>query len=143
MEENTVVQRLRAKNFGISEPPELSGPGKKTWILCGSPDDDKNCDPALGQVSFENGHVNVITTNWVETKSAEEVVMALYGATKDLEKRGFTHCQLASKETFDPGSEVQYVQMKCNEHLSLSVVHLHSRQTPSLVAVQEILVAKK
>ena len=36
-------------------------------------------------------------------------VAALHGAAKDLEKHGFTHCQLASRETFDPGFEVQYV----------------------------------
>ncbi len=141
MDENTVAQKLREKNFGIQEPQELSSAQRKTWLLCESPDPNaKDCD--LGQVSFRNGHVNVIVKHWVSTKSAVEAVDTLYGATKDLEKRGYTHCQLASKETFEPGSEVKYVEMKCGEHLSLRVIHLHSTKTASLVAVEEMLLAK-
>ena len=45
MDENTVTQKLRGKNFGVQEPPELSDRGGKTWLLCEFPD-DKDCDPA-------------------------------------------------------------------------------------------------
>jgi hypothetical protein len=96
----------------------------------------------LGQLGFYNGHLNFISKRWVDTKSAAEVVSAFYGATKDLEKHGFTHCQLASKESLDPGSEIQYVEMKCSEHLSLRIMHLHSTKTPSLVSVSEDLSTK-
>jgi hypothetical protein len=100
------------------------------------------CSCSLGQVSFYNGHLTVISKRWVDTKSAAAVVSAFYGATKDLEKHGFTHCQLASKETLEPGSEIRYVEMKCSEHLSLRIIHVHSTKTPSLVAVEEVLFTK-
>ena len=140
MDENTVTQKLRERNFGVREVSKESlRPGQKIWILCESPD-DKNCDPVLGEVGFSNGHVSVVTKRWAETNSAAEVVAALYGAAKDLQGHGFTHCQLASRETFDPGYEVQYVEMKCAEHLSLSVTHSHSTKVPSSVLVEEQLV---
>jgi hypothetical protein len=139
MDENTVTQKLRERNFGVQEVSrEYSGPGQKIWLLCESPD-DKDCDPVLGEVGFRNGHVSIVTKRWTETNSAAEVVAALHGAAKDLQGHGFTHCQLASRETSDPGFEVQYVEMKCAEHLSLTVTHSHSTKGPSSVLVEEQL----
>jgi hypothetical protein len=140
MDERVVAQKLREKNFGVREA-DSSEPGRKTWFLCESPD-VKDCDPVLGQVSFYNRRLNVISKQWVDTKSATEVVSAFYGATKDLKKRGFTHCQLATEETLEPGSEIQYVEMKCSAHLSLRIIRFHSTKTPSPVPVQEVLFTK-
>jgi hypothetical protein len=89
MDENTVTQKLREKNLGVSEVKSL-GPGIRVWLLCDSPE-GKDCDPVLGEVGFRNGHVTVVTKRWTETSSATELVAALYGAAKDLEEHGFTH----------------------------------------------------
>ena len=73
MDENTVTQKLRERNFGVQEVSrEYSGPGQKIWLLCESPD-DKDCDPVLGEVGFRNGHVSIVTKRWTETNSAAEV----------------------------------------------------------------------
>jgi hypothetical protein len=138
MDQNAVEQKIREKNLTIATTKSMGD----VWLLCDSPE-GKECDPVLGEVGFNNGRVTIVTKRWTETNGATELVAALYGAAKDLEAHGFSHCELVNRETVDPGFEVKYVEMKCSEHLSLSVTLMRSQTSPSAMVEEQLILDPK
>jgi hypothetical protein len=115
MNEDFVFKKFREKR--VSAWKVEPSPAFNTWVVC-EPFDDSQCVPGAGQVTFKEGRLYMATKNWVETKTASDVVTAFYGAAKDLEERGFANCKLAAKESLAPGQEIKYVDLKCGEHLT-------------------------
>ena len=137
MEQNSVSQKLREKQLHTMPVPSSPNTSSKVWIVCQSPESE--CDPQLGQIAFKDGRLSRVFKTWAEAKIAPDAMAALYGAIRDLERRGLTRCQLVSRETESPGVETKTVRFVCGEHMAVSMTQLHSAKTPFMVYIEQEL----
>ena len=136
MEQDLVFQKLREKKLGLNR----AEPSDSSWFLCGSPD-DQECNPILGEIIFKNGRLTLVFKRWAETKSAEDLVIAMYGAAKDFESRGLSRCQLAAGERVLPGESHRYIDVICGDHLGLRIGMMKTSKTPFVAVVDQLLSA--
>jgi hypothetical protein len=135
MDESAVLQKVASANL---DARELSAPDKGTWLLCDSPD-DRQCD--IGSVTFEKGKLVLVSRTWRSTRDAFTLASSILGAAKDLERRGYTHCELRTDETFDPLGEIRSVVFRCGP-MKLSILSSGGSNKGFVGKVWESLSAK-
>jgi hypothetical protein len=140
MTQEEVFAALREKHLGVAKIDDGSSPTSSTWFLCKSPE-DADCEPRLGQVTFKNNRLTLVTKRWTQSVSASDMVSALYAVAKDLQSRGLVNCRIEPKETLEPIAEIRYVQFSCGNNMQITVERMDAAQTPS-VAVDQMLIVK-
>jgi hypothetical protein len=134
MEQSLVFQKLHEKKLIVIQA--VSTTDWASWALCASPD----CDPQLGEVGFKNGHLHYVLKRWAQTEKATEVIVALYGVIRDIERRSLSPCRPGARDdVFYPGQEVKQVELVCGEHMVIRVVQTHSAYPPFPVNVDQEL----
>ena len=134
MVQSLVFQKLREKK--ISPLPVVSTNDWESWALCAN----SECDPQLGEVGIKNGRLAFVLKRWAQTESATEVIIALYGVIRDLERRNLTPCRPGARDdVFHPGQEVKQVELVCGEHMVIRIVQTHTTHPPFPVDVDQEL----
>ena len=115
MDKSAVLQEIASANLAARE---LSAPDKGTWLLCDSPD-DRQCD--IGSITFEKGKLVLVSKTRRSTRDAFTLASAILAAAKDIERRGYTNCELRTDDTLDPLRETRSVVFRCGP-MKLSIL---------------------